>query len=120
MATRSARLTPYWLSLPLMAFLAALFVVPVVQVLVLSVRPEHTGFTLSLFTKTLVDSYYQRITIRTLRVSVLTTVASLILAYPVALHLRNLRSRWQSVVILIMVSPLLTSVVVRTEARPCA
>jgi putative spermidine/putrescine transport system permease protein len=116
MSTKSAHLTPYWLSLPLMIFLGALFVLPVLQLLLLSVRPEHTGFTLSLFARTLTDPFYQRIAIRTLRVSILTTIASLILAYPVALHLRNLRSRWQSVVILIMVSPLLTSVVVRTLA----
>ena len=38
------------------------------------------------------------------------------MAFPVAILMRNLTSRWQSVLVLIMVSPLLTSVVVRTLA----
>ena len=41
---------------------------------------------------------------------------SLIMAYPVAILMRGLNSRWQTVLVLIMVSPLLTSVVVRTLA----
>ena len=36
--------------------------------------------------------------------------------FPVAILMRNLNSRWQSLLVLIMVSPLLTSVVVRTLA----
>lgn len=104
------------LSLPLLAFLLALFVVPVAQMLLLGFMPDDDGPTLALFSEVVSDPFYQRIAVRTLRISLLTTLLSLALAYPVALHLRNVGARWQSVIILIMVSPLLTSVVVRTLA----
>jgi putative spermidine/putrescine transport system permease protein len=106
----------YLLALPLFAFLVVLFIVPVGQMLLLSLYPEGSGPTLSAFSDIVGDEYYQRIALRTVRVSFFTTLLSLILAYPVAIHLRNVSARWQSRIILIMVSPLLTSVVVRSLA----
>lgn len=107
---------PWLLALPLVAFLVFLFVVPVGQIMLLGLFPKGEGPTLDLFATVLSDPFYHRVTIRTLRIALLTTLLSLIVAYPVALHLRNVNSRWQSVIILVMVSPLLTSVVVRTLA----
>lgn len=107
----------YLLALPLVLFLTLLFVIPVAQMMGLGAFPKGTeGPTLSLYQTVISDPFYQRIAVRTLRISLLTTLLSLILAYPVALHLRNVSSRWQSIIVLIMVSPLLTSVVVRTLA----
>lgn len=115
-ALRSAR-APLLLALPVIVFLMLLFVLPVSQMMLLGAFPkEGGGPTTSLYGAVIADPFYQRIAIRTLRISLLTTLLSLVLAYPVALHLRNVGSRWQSIIILIMVSPLLTSVVVRTLA----
>jgi putative spermidine/putrescine transport system permease protein len=106
----------YLLALPLFLFLVALFIVPVGQMLLLSLYPDGKGPTLSTFSDIIVDPYYQRIALRTLRISFFTTLLTLVLAYPVAIHLRNVGPTWRSRIILIMVSPLLTSVVVRTLA----
>jgi putative spermidine/putrescine transport system permease protein len=110
--------TPYLLCLPLLAFLGFYFLVPVGQMMLLAITPEKGGDfpTLSRFVNLFGDSYYQSLTIRTLRIAFFTTLLSLVMAYPVAILMRGLNSRWQSLLVLIMVSPLLTSVVVRTLA----
>jgi putative spermidine/putrescine transport system permease protein len=111
--------TPYLLCLPLVAFLGFYFLTPVGQMMALALTPSDTAGVFPDFTRfgaLLGDSYYQSMTMRTLRIGFFTTLLSLILAYPVALLMRSLNSRWQSVLVLIMVSPLLTSVVVRTLA----
>lgn len=111
--------TPYWLCLPLLAFLAFYFLLPVGQMMTLAITPDKTGGdfpTFQRFHELFRDPYYQTITIRTLRIAFFTTLLSLVMAYPVAILMRGLNSRWQTVLVLIMVSPLLTSVVVRTLA----
>jgi putative spermidine/putrescine transport system permease protein len=111
--------TPYLLCLPLIAFLAFFFLLPVGRMMLLSLTPEpNAGVfpTLARFHDLFKEPYYQNLTVRTLRISVATTLLSLVMAFPVAVLMRNLTSRWQSVLVLIMVSPLLTSVVVRTLA----
>ena len=111
--------TPYLLCLPLIAFLAFYFLLPVGRMMLLSLTPEPPGGdfpTLARFYDLFKEPYYQSLTVRTLRISAATTLLSLIMAFPVAILMRNLTSRWQSVLVLIMVSPLLTSVVVRTLA----
>jgi putative spermidine/putrescine transport system permease protein len=85
--------------------------------MLLGVTPKDgDGLSFELFGSVVSDPFYQRVAIRTLRISLATTVVSLILAFPVALYMRTVSSRWQSILVLIMVSPLLTSVVVRTLA----
>jgi putative spermidine/putrescine transport system permease protein len=108
--------TPLLLCLPLVLFLVALFVVPVGQMMATGLYPGGVGPSGALYAEVAADPYYQRIAVRTLRIAALTTVLSLVIAYPVALHLANVGPRWQSIIVLIMVSPLLTSVVVRTLA----
>jgi putative spermidine/putrescine transport system permease protein len=109
---------PYLLALPLMAFLAIAFVLPVARMMLLSIVPDTQGqfVTFERFAAIFGDPYDRALMLRTLRVGVAVTALSLVMAYPVALLMRNLTSRWQSVLVLIMVSPLLTSVVVRSLA----
>lgn len=114
---RTSSAAPYLLSLPLLLFLAAFFVLPVGRMMVASVMPDSGGgLTADRFTAIFADSYDRSLIWRTLRVSLWTTLVSLAISYPVALLLRGLKSRAQAILVLIMVSPLLTSVVVRTLA----
>jgi len=109
---------PYLLCLPLLLFLAGYFLLPVGRMMLLAITPD-TGphwFTLDRFAAILEDPYDRSLIYRTLRVSLATTLVSLLMAYPVALLLCRLTSRAQAILVLIMVSPLLTSVVVRTLA----
>lgn len=113
-----ASVAPYLLCLPLVLFLAVCFVLPVGRLMLLGVTSDAGPhwLTLDRFTVLLSDSYDRSLIYRTLRVSLSTTAVSLILSYPVALLLRSLNARAQAILVLIMVSPLLTSVVVRTLA----
>jgi putative spermidine/putrescine transport system permease protein len=113
---RSIRRAAWLLCLPLLVFLGVFFVAPVIQMMMLALSPKGEAWSFDLIASVVADPFYQRVAIRTLRISLATTLVSLIVAFPVALHLRNVSSRWQSIIVLIMVSPLLTSVVVRTLA----
>jgi putative spermidine/putrescine transport system permease protein len=116
MSLHLRRSAPYLLSLPLIVFMAVFFLLPLAHMMLLSFTPEAKSGALGLhrYAQFLGDSYYQSVTLRTLRVGLITTFVTLIMAYPVALLMRSPNSRWQSVIILIVISPLLTSVVVRT------
>jgi putative spermidine/putrescine transport system permease protein len=117
MSLRWTHRTPLLLCLPLLAFLVFFFLLPVAQMVVMALTSDAGGFpSFVRFGKFIADPYYQTLTFRTFRISVFTTVFSLVLAYPVAMLMRSTTSRWQTVLVLIMVSPLLTSVVVRTLA----
>src|ERR1700737_4291376 len=110
---------PYLLCLPLVMFLAFYFLFPVGQMMLLAITPEKADGdfpTFQRFVELFKEPYYKTVPIRTLRIAFLTTLLSLVMAYPGAVLMRGLTSRWQSVLVLIMVSPLLTSVVVRTLA----
>ncbi|SDO05941.1 ABC transporter permease [Ensifer sp. YR511] len=60
------------------------------------------------------DSYFAEVFFRTLRISVLVTVACIFLGIPEAYILRRMRGPWRSMLILVVIGPLLVSVVART------
>jgi putative spermidine/putrescine transport system permease protein len=62
----------------------------------------------------LTDAFYYEILWRSLWMSVAVTLATLVCAYPIALFLFRLRSRWRGVLAVLTISPLLVSSVVRT------
>jgi putative spermidine/putrescine transport system permease protein len=75
------------------------------------------GPTVCLHADGIADPWCQRIAVRTPRIALPTRLPNVIPAHPVALHLADVGPRRQSIILLIMVSPLPTSVVVRTLAR---
>lgn len=62
---------------------------------------------------TVVDGYYGTILLRTIRIAALTTFACLLLGYPLALAVTRSRGGWRTLQLLLIVSPLFVSVVVR-------
>ncbi len=62
----------------------------------------------------LADSYYATILLRTLRIAALTTFFTLVLGYPLAIAVSRSRGGWRTVQLLLLVSPLFVSVVVRS------
>ncbi len=115
-----SRLLPYLLSLPALAFIGALFLLPVASLSVTSFFKagpnQHYQFTLDIYKQLLSDPYDLSMMWRTFKLAVITTAISLVLAFPVALYLRQISSRWRTVIAFVLLSPLLTSVVVRTLA----
>ena len=75
--------------------------------------PLARGFTVGHYTKFLSDRYYLGVLGQTLGIGLTVTLASLALAFPVAYGLARLRSRWRAVCLVLIISPLYVSAVVR-------
>ena len=111
---------PWLFSLPALLFIGFFLLLPVSGLAVLSffkAAPQGGyDFSLALYRDFLSDSYSRGMLWTTLKLSLLTTVISLVISFPVALYMRQIPPRWRSLLALVLLSPLLTSVVVRTLA----
>ncbi|HTS92405.1 MAG TPA: ABC transporter permease [Stellaceae bacterium] len=114
----SAARAPWLFAAPLLLVMAAGFVWPLLQALINSFHPntpqgiDAGQWTLGNYAR-LFDSFYGGVLVRTLRISIMVTAISALLAYPVALFLARLPPRAQSLVILAYVSPWLVNTVVK-------
>lgn len=106
---------PRW-AIPAIAFLLLFFVVPLAANLV---RSEPTGDAagqgaLFYYAKLLTDAYYAGVLGTTFWVAAITTLASLIVGYPVAYFMARYAGRWTGFFVFIVIAPLLTSIIMRT------
>lgn len=116
---RDRRIAAPWLfAAPLVLLMAVGFVWPLGQALTNSLHPntaagiDFAHWTLHNYAR-LADPYYGEILLRTLRISLMVTAITALLAYPVALFIVRLPSRAQSLVILAYISPWLVNTVVK-------
>ena len=114
MTRRPYRLaSPAW-CLPVLLFLAFFFALP------LALNIFRTQYGLSFtgigqnYVKLLTDPYYTGVLIETLKVSIIATMASLLVGYPVAFFMVRFAGRWSGVVVFFVIAPLLTSIIMRT------
>ena len=110
---------PYLFSLPALIFIAGLFLLPVVEFILSAVVKKVPGgfsFTLDAYVDVWGDPYNYALMWRTIKISAITTLVSFVLSFPVALYMRTLSPRGQSILSFVLLSPLLTSVVVRSLA----
>lgn len=123
-ATAGRRLSvgPVWQILPGLILLGVFFVLPYLSIATMSLHEASTGavygdgWTLSHYTNALTDSYILGILGRTVLIGLIVTSLALFLGYPVAYHLAYSRSRWNSLLYIFVLSPLLVGLVVRTFA----
>lgn len=71
-------------------------------------------FTLKNYERVFADAFYLAVIGRTLRLAALTSFVTLLVGYPVALYLTVASARQRAWIILLVLSPLLVSVIVRT------
>lgn len=120
-AVRDARIG--WLLLPAGGFFVLAFVLPFAVMALFSVltgnplqRPG-VGFTTRHYARLLDDSLYAEALLETLKLGAVTTVASLLLGYPLALWLVRMTSRTgRTLLAMAVIAPMLTGLVVRTFA----
>ncbi|MFZ4808379.1 MAG: ABC transporter permease [Hyphomicrobiaceae bacterium] len=107
-----------WLALPLGVFFVAFFLTPLLLLVIVSLftDPSMTRMGLTQYAKFLLDPFSLKVLAHTLWLGVQVTALCLLLGLPMAwAYLRA--PRWaQTVLILVILLPLLTSVVVRTFA----
>ena len=106
------------LALPLGLFFAVFVVMPLLLLAFVSVHddPEVTRMGLSQYRKFLGDGFNLAVLGNTLWLGLKVTLLTLVIGYPLAWIYTLAPSRWQAVLMLLIVLPLLTSAVVRTFA----
>ena len=119
---RRGRLTGLLVAPALLLF-GGFFVLPLAVVAVVSlltgnpVTSRSVGFTLRHYQRLVGDSYYLEVLGTTLRLGLLTTVAALLIGYPLAHQLARLRMPlWRTLMLMAVLSPMLIGIVVRTYA----
>lgn len=106
-------------ALPLGALFLLLVLIPLVLTLMLSFhqydyqRGVLPGYTTEHYLTIITDSYFLKIFWRTLWISIATTALCVLIGGPEAYILSRMRSPWRSVFLLLVLSPLLVSLVVR-------
>ncbi len=120
---RQKKLFNWLLLIPELLFLLLFLVAPIVLLFFISFQNQDAmlqvqpGFTVARYVTILTQWKYLKDILVTLGVALLTTAIALALAYPAAYILVNAPTRTlRSVLYVLLVSPLLTSVVVRTFA----
>lgn len=120
-ARPAARRLP-WLALliaPSLVFLLVFFLVPYLNMVRMSflVKPASGAylpeFTLANYAKAVFDPFHWRVLLRTFWLAVLTTFLTLLMGYPLAYHLTYAPKRRKRWLLMLIISPLLVSVVVR-------
>ena len=104
------------LSLPAVAAIVAVIVIPVGWLFYLSFIGSDGQFTLDHYAKMIKYKSYFRVFVTTFQVSILTTLICILLGYPLAYFLAIMPIRWAGVFMLAVLLPFWTSLLVRTYA----
>lgn len=110
-----------WLLLPSATLYVVTFVIPLAIVIVFSFASYRAGVTtLDLSLDNYRAIFHDGVTFgvfaHTIRLAIVITAACLVVGYPVAIAMRRARPRGRLVLLVLIVSPLLTSVIVRNVA----
>ncbi|SET25377.1 ABC transporter permease [Pseudomonas graminis] len=110
----------YLLSAPALALFFGLLVLPLALTLVLSfnvfdyeIGVKGGEWTLAQYANLLTDSYFYEIFLRTFWISALVTLLCVVIGVPEAYILSRMGTPWRSIFLILILTPLLISVVVR-------
>jgi ABC-type spermidine/putrescine transport system permease subunit I len=111
-----------WPAVPALVYLVLFMVLPIVTLLTFGFvtidRGAITdgGFTLTHIAGVLGDPLVWNLTWRSFWIAVVSTCLTLVLAYPIAYAYGHLKGVWRTLLLVAIISPLLTSALVRTYA----
>ncbi len=105
---------PWLLVAPLLAFLAAFFLVPLGQVLVMSVTDPEPGF--GHFVAIATDGFFLRVLAQTFATALLVAVLTLLLGFPLAYAMAEAGPRMAALMMVLVTMSFWTSFLVRTYA----
>lgn len=101
------------LLLPAIIVILGVFVLPMFYILILSFQNGEEQFSFGNYLLFFQDSYYLGILWRTIKVSLFTVIACLVLGYPVALYMAKASAKMRGIITFLIISPHLVSVVIR-------
>ncbi len=105
---------------PATAFLGAFLVYPLLLTVAISfdefsaLEGMKPAFQVGHYKTLLTDPYYHGVLLDTLRISLIVTLASLIIGYPLALWMTRLEGVWKAIAMFCALAPLMISVVIRS------
>lgn len=99
--------------LPGILFLAVFMLIPLFSLLITTVRPDGGSFSLSAYGSILSSTYFQQVFVRSLKLSLLSTVLCALLGYPAAYYIAKF-SRNKGMLMALAVFPMFTSPVIRS------
>lgn len=114
------RSAPFLLTGPALLVFLGLVIIPLGMTVLLSFYDwgQYKGivpeFTLKNWVEVFSDSYFLEIFLRTFRIAILVTLASILIGVPEAYILNRMSPAWRSAFLLVIIGPLLVSVVART------
>ena len=119
--TDNNKISSWWLLVPTSFLYLITFFIPLITLLVMSFsRFESSvttlGFYLDNYEKILTDGITLKIFFQTVELSLMITLFCLLLGYPVAMLMRRAGPKARLWILLLVVSPLLTSIIVRNVA----
>lgn len=109
-----------WLAVPALAVITVFFVFPYLNLALISFyEPSHRAayvrtFTLSNYRATLLDRFTWQVIWHTVWIGGVTTAVTLLLSYPLAYQLSRASSRMKGLLMMLVISPLLVGVLIRT------
>lgn len=116
---REAR-QPWILLSPALTAILLLLVIPIIFIIVYSfwlrtaVGDEQVGFFLDNWKEALTDRFYRDILMATLRIAAITTIVCALLGYPAAYFIARSRTRFKTLLLLMLVLPFWISYIIRT------
>ena len=115
------KISSWWLLVPTSFLYIITFFIPLITLLVMSFsRFESSvttvGFYLDNYEKILTDGITLKIFFQTVELSLMITLFCILLGYPVAMLMRRVGPKARLWILLLVVSPLLTSIIVRNVA----
>ncbi|WP_083269942.1 ABC transporter permease subunit [Bosea vaviloviae] len=114
-SNKAAYVAPLILLGPVLLFVAAFYLVPLVQLFGGSFRVGDE-WTLDGYRQTLSQAAFVRIFFRTLTLSIIVTIICLLIGYPLAYQLSKVKGRAAAILLLLVSLPYMTSVLIRTYA----
>jgi len=113
---KQAAVLGLWPLLPIVLFLGAFFIYPVLQLLLLSVRTPAGALTDQHYLRTATDPVYVNVLTITFKIALWTTAISILGGYPVAYILATASERKRNSLMIWVLVPFWTSFLVRTFA----
>lgn len=111
---QSRSLSDYVLIIPVLVYLLFFFIYPLLKMFLISIFDP--SFTLKNYIRLLQDPTYLKVIFTTFRLSLVVTISSLLVGYPVAYLLNCVEPKVRQVLMIFIVLPFWTSILVRVYA----
>ena len=100
---------------PALIFMVAVFLSPLIFVAYTSLVGDH-GFSLAYYGEILTQALYRRVAENSFEISIMATICTLVVAYPIAYHLAKRTPRQRALLIILVLLPFWTSILVKSFA----